>query len=106
MIGMSILPTVELWAMVREHPEDPDRMFIEERQYLVIQEICRGERGLLRVDLGKAGVAMSVKGRLLVNPANPFDKANVARILGNEQGRVRTLHLPIGSFSFLASSRA
>lgn len=68
-------------------------MLIEERQYLVIKEICRCQGGLLRVALCKAGVAMGIKSRPLVSFADTFDKADVASTLGNEKTRVRTLDL-------------
>ena len=52
-------------------------MLLKERQYLIIEEVCRRDRSLRRVQLAESSFAVGVDKRLLINATNAFEISHI-----------------------------
>jgi hypothetical protein len=74
--------TAVLAAAVGQHPRERDIVLLVERQHLVIEQIGGGKRRLDVIELCKADLGVGVDEGLLVNAADPFERADIERVLG------------------------
>jgi len=82
-----------LRATVGQHPQQRHVLFLEERQYPIVQQIRSDQRILAIIELHEGQLRISVQKGLLVDAADALDRAHVVGILGTEITRVFGLDL-------------
>ena len=80
-------------AAIGQHAHELDVMAIEERDHAVVEEIGGGDRRLAIVELGEGDLSVGVDEGLLVDPPNPFQVADIERVLGAAIARMLALEL-------------
>jgi len=81
-VFVPVMGTAELGAAVGQHPLQRHVVFLEERNDPVIEHVGGGDRGLAIVELGKGDLAVGVDERLLVDPADALQRADIECVLG------------------------
>lgn len=72
---MPLSCTAVLSSTVGENSKKSHALFIEPRNYLVIEHICSRERRLLGIELRHCDLAVGINECLLIDSANSFDIA-------------------------------
>jgi hypothetical protein len=81
-IFMPLGVTAVFAAAVGQHPRERDTVLLVERQHPVVEQIGGGELRLDVIELCKADRGVGVDEGLLVNAADPFERADIERVLG------------------------
>jgi hypothetical protein len=73
-------------------------MLFEEGDDAIVQQLRRGNRRLLRIQLGEADLRIGVDKGLLIDSPDPFQVADVEGVLGATVARAFALELAVGFF--------
>ena len=90
---MTIVGTAILGATIGQDPIDMDLVVVEERDHPIIEDVRRGQRRLACVELGKAHLGVGVDHRLLIDPPDALQCADVERILRQAVARMLAVEL-------------
>jgi hypothetical protein len=82
LVFMPLGVTAVLAAAVGQHSRERNAVLLIEWQHPVVEQIGGGERRLDVIELCKADRGVGVDEGLLVNAADPFERADMERVLG------------------------
>ncbi len=85
-------------ASVGQHPADDDALLFEEWQHAVVEHLGGGNRRPAVIELGEADLRVGVDHGLLVNPADPFEGADIESVLRHAVTRAFALEFAMGFF--------
>src|SRR6478609_7005739 len=71
-----------LAAAVSQHAQQLDIVLLEQRQHPIVEQIRGRDRRLAIIKLGASDLGMGIDERLLVDPADALQIADIERILG------------------------
>lgn len=95
LVVVTLRPPAELGATISKDTDQVDSVFLEHRQYTIVEKIRCGDRRLGRVQLAGRDLGVGVHERLLVDAANAFNCADVVRVLRSQVSRVLGLDLTV-----------
>src|SRR5688572_5358585 len=81
LIGMTIRRAAILRATIREDPTYRDLMLGKKRQHAIVEQVRRGDRRLLRIQLGERDLAVRVDEGLLIDATDAFQRPHIKRVL-------------------------
>src|SRR5271166_3967410 len=95
LVFVSLRVATILAAAVGQYAQKLDIMLFEERQHLIIEQICRRDRCLAIVKLSASDLGVGID-CLLVDAANALQIADIERILGAAIAWMLALELTMG----------
>src|SRR5438128_2159328 len=87
------LAAAELSATIGQHARQPDAVLVVERHHPIIEDFSGGDRGLAVIELGKGDFGVGIDDGLLIDPAHPFEGADIEGVLGTAIARTFALEL-------------
>jgi hypothetical protein len=70
------------------HAAQLDVVLVEERHDAVVEQVGGGDRGLAVIQLGECHLRVGVDEGLLVDPADPLERADIEGVPGLRRGRL------------------
>ena len=70
-------------------------MLVIKRHHPVVEDFGRGDRGLTIIQLGKGNLGVGIDDGLLVDPPNPFQRADIEGVLRLAVARALALELAL-----------
>ena len=98
LIFVTIVGTAILCATIGQDPIDADRMVVEERDHPIVEDVGRGQWRLDQIELGEANLGIGVNHRLLIDPPDTLQRADIECILRKAIAWMLTVELTVSFF--------